>query len=102
VLDRWRSSVGFSDASRKGVNHDDNGMKEPKTGFSRFVPIFGTALEVLDVLKRTSLYGGAPEAFVPLNAAFLCYKGTGGWIVRFYQRFQGCAITVARRTRASF
>ena len=46
---------------------DDDGMQEPKAGSSRLVPIFGTALEILDELKRANPYGGAPEDFVLPN-----------------------------------
>jgi integrase len=46
---------------------DDDGMKEPKAGSSRLVPIFGTALEMLNELKRTNPYGGEPEDFVLPN-----------------------------------
>ena len=46
---------------------DDDGMKEPKAGSFRLVPFFGTALEILNELKRTNPYGGAPEDFVLPN-----------------------------------
>jgi len=46
---------------------DDDGMKEPKAGSSRLVPIFGTVLELLNELKRTNPYGGEPEDFVLPN-----------------------------------
>jgi integrase len=48
---------------------DDDGMKEPKAGSSRFVPIFGTALEILNELKRTNPYGGDADDFVLPNVA---------------------------------
>jgi integrase len=48
---------------------DDDGMKEPKAGSSRLVPIFGTALEILNELKRTNPYGGDDEDFVLPNVA---------------------------------
>ena len=46
---------------------DDDGMKEPKAGSSRLVPIFGTVLEILKELKRTNPYGGEDVDFVLPN-----------------------------------
>jgi integrase len=46
---------------------DDDGMKEPKAGSSRLVPIFGTVLEILNELKRTNPYGSEPNDFVLPN-----------------------------------
>jgi len=43
---------------------DDDGMREPKAGSSRLVPIFGKALEILNELKQTNPYGGEPDDFV--------------------------------------
>jgi integrase len=46
---------------------DDDGMVQPKAGSSRFVPFFGTALDILTELKRTNPYGAEPEDFVLPN-----------------------------------
>ena len=46
---------------------DDDGMREPKAGSSRIVPIFGIVLEILNELKRINPYGGEPEDFVLPN-----------------------------------
>jgi integrase len=46
---------------------DDDGMREPKAGSSRIVPVFGTVLEILNELKRTNPYGGEQEDFVIPN-----------------------------------
>jgi integrase len=48
---------------------DDDGMKEPKAGSSRLVPIFGTVLEILNELKRTNPYGGEADDFVLPNVS---------------------------------
>jgi integrase len=46
---------------------DDDGMKEPKAGSSRLVPIFGKILEILNELKQTNPYGGEDDDFVLPN-----------------------------------
>ena len=46
---------------------DDDGFKEPKARSFRSVLILGTALEILNELKRTNPYGGEPEDFVLPN-----------------------------------
>jgi integrase len=46
---------------------DDDGLKEPKAGSSRLLPIIGTTLDILTELKRTNPYGGEPEDFVLPN-----------------------------------
>jgi len=48
---------------------DDDGMREPKAGSSRIVPVFGMVLEILNELKRTNPYGGEPDDFVLPNVA---------------------------------
>jgi integrase len=44
-------------------------MREPKSGSSRFVPIFGKVLEILKELKQTNPYGGTENDFVLPNVA---------------------------------
>jgi len=46
---------------------DDDGLKEPKAGSFRYVPIFGRALGILTELKRTNPYGGELEDFALPN-----------------------------------
>ena len=46
---------------------DDDGLKEPKAGSFRYVPLFGTILDILTELKRTNPYGGEPDDFVLPN-----------------------------------
>jgi integrase len=46
---------------------DDDGLKEPKAGSFRLIPIFGTVLDILTELKRTNPYGGEQEDFVLPN-----------------------------------
>jgi integrase len=46
---------------------DDDGLREPKAGSSRLVPVFGTILNALTELKRTNPYGGEPDDFVLPN-----------------------------------
>ena len=46
---------------------DDDGLKEPKAGSFRYVPVFGTILDILTELKRTYMHGDESEAFVLPN-----------------------------------
>ena len=46
---------------------DDDGLKEPKAGSSRYVPIFGKIFDILTELKRTNPYGSEPEDFLLPN-----------------------------------
>jgi integrase len=65
---RWKNVDLESHVIRVVENYtDDDGMKEPKAGSSRLVPIFGILLELLNELKQTNPYGGEPEDFVLPN-----------------------------------
>ena len=62
---RWRHIDFDSNVIRVTENYtDDDGMKEPKAGSYRLIPIFGTVLDILTELKRTNPYGGEQEDFV--------------------------------------
>jgi integrase len=65
---RWKH-VDFEANVIKVIENytDDDGIKEPKAGSFRLIPIFGTVLGILNELKRTNPYGGEPEDFVLPN-----------------------------------
>jgi len=46
---------------------DDDGLKEPKAGSFRYVPILEAVSDILTELKRTNPYGGEQEDFVLPN-----------------------------------
>jgi integrase len=65
---RWKHVDFDANIVRISENFtDDDGLKEPKAGSFRLIPIFGTVLDLLAELKRTNPYGGEPEDFVLPN-----------------------------------
>ena len=65
---RWRH-IDFETNTIKVIENytDDDGLKEPKAGSFRLIPIFGKVLDVLIELKRTNPYGGEQYDYVLPN-----------------------------------